>query len=577
LILRQKIFVSILFFGLANINLSFSQTYNFDSLKKTISENKGTEREIDLLVEISENYKANNIDTALYYILLAIEKAKSIEYSKGYINSLHTLSSIFLFKNDYKNAFKYAEQSLIESQKSKNKELIGISKTHIAVIYAESGNFTLSTKYNFEALKIFEQIENKLKIETIYGNIGADYISQKDYKKALEYLFLALDIAIEIEDTIGIAYQYNNIGAVYYSHFKDKQKALYYFREALKINIKQQNDYLQGINYVNICSVYKDFEDFDSAVSYNNLAYEMFSKIKSNMLISNCLEIYGEIYILKGDSQKAILYFEKAFDLAHKNNYYKMIQKSAELLHKSYISFNDTVKAYKFLLIEKNAQDKLNNNSNKQEIAKIEFQYNLEKERTQKELLQKRKNLYTVIIFTLLVFIILIIIILFYKQKIKTNKINFEKQKIESELSIKNNELSINLMAIFKKNEIKSDIVNKLVKHEQNLKEEKTKKEISKIIKEIDTGYNEKIWNEFSTRFQEVHIGFYEKLLSKFPDLTQGELRLCAFLVLNMSSKEISDITGQQISTLENARYRLRKKLGITNLEINLVGFLSQI
>jgi hypothetical protein len=176
-----------------------------------------------------------------------------------------------------------------------------------------------------------------------------------------------------------------------------------------------------------------------------------------------------------------------------------------------------------------------------------------------------------------LVFIILIIIILFYKQKIKTNKINFEKQKIESELSIKNNELSINLMAIFKKNEIKSDIVNKLVKHEQNLKEEKTKKEISKIIKEIDTGYNEKIWNEFSTRFQEVHIGFYEKLLSKFPDLTQGELRLCAFLVLNMSSKEISDITGQQISTLENARYRLRKKLGITNLEINLVGFLSQI
>jgi hypothetical protein len=280
---------------------------------------------------------------------------------------------------------------------------------------------------------------------------------------------------------------------------------------------------------------------------------------------------------LKGDSQKAILYFEKAFDLAHKNNYYKMIQKSAELLHKSYISFNDTVKAYKFLLIEKNAQDKLNNNSNKQEIAKIEFQYNLEKERTQKELLQKRKNFYTVIIFTLLVFIILIIIILFYKQKIKTNKINFEKQKIESELSIKNNELSINLMAIFKKNEIKSDIVNKLVKHEQNLTEEKTKKEISKIIKEIDTGYNEKIWNEFSTRFQEVHIGFYEKLLSKFPDLTQGELRLCAFLVLNMSSKEISDITGQQISTLENARYRLRKKLGITNLEINLVGFLSQI
>jgi len=575
--INQKIIISLALFVFTNINILISQNYNFDSLKEEIIKETGSRKEVDLLRELSENYKANNIDTALYYIQTAIGKAKKLEYTSGFIHSLHTLSGIYLFKNDYINSLKYAEQSLTESEKIKNKELIAISKTFIAVIYAEGGNYSLSTKNNFEALKIFDEIGDKMQIEMIYGNIGADYISQKNYEKALQYLYLALDIASDIKDTIGIAYQYNNIGAVYFSHFKDNQKAMYYFKDALKINIENKNFYLQGINYRNICNIYKDFEQYDSAMIYNNYAYDIFLKLNSKMLISNCLNTYGELYALKGEATKSIIYLEQALKLATENIYFDMVQKSSGQLHKTYISMNDTTGAYRYFLIEKIAEDSLNSNSNKQEIARIEFQYNIEKEINKKELIQKRRNYYITIIFTFLVILILIIIILFYKQKIKADKVHFEKQKIESELSLKNKELSVNLMSVLKRNEIKSEIVGKLVKHEQNLKEDKTKKEIAKIIKEIENSYNEKIWNEFSTRFQEVHIGFYEKLLSKFPDLTQGELRLCAFLVLNMTSKEISDITGQQISTLENARYRLRKKLGITNLEVNLVSFLSQI
>ena len=62
-----------------------------------------------------------------------------------------------------------------------------------------------------------------------------------------------------------------------------------------------------------------------------------------------------------------------------------------------------------------------------------------------------------------------------------------------------------------------------------------------------------------------------------FPDLSPSEQRLCAFLRLNMSTKEISELTGQRISSLETARYRLRKKLGITNSHINLITFLNNI
>ena len=100
---------------------------------------------------------------------------------------------------------------------------------------------------------------------------------------------------------------------------------------------------------------------------------------------------------------------------------------------------------------------------------------------------------------------------------------------------------------------------------------------ISKLNKELKQTSDEKIWKEFALRFKETNNDFYEKLLAKYPDLTQNELKLSAYLRLNMTSKEISELTGQRTLTLEGARYRLRKKLGISGSDNNLVTFLSQI
>jgi DNA-binding CsgD family transcriptional regulator len=148
---------------------------------------------------------------------------------------------------------------------------------------------------------------------------------------------------------------------------------------------------------------------------------------------------------------------------------------------------------------------------------------------------------------------------------------------MEKELEFKNKELTINLLSLMKKNEMLSDISNRLTTIERAAKKEETKDAISKISREIRSNADDKMLNEFTIRFQEVHKGFYEALLAKFPDLTNNELKLCAFLRLNMSSKDISDLTGQRIQTIEQARYRLRKKLGISNSETNLASFLAVI
>ena len=97
------------------------------------------------------------------------------------------------------------------------------------------------------------------------------------------------------------------------------------------------------------------------------------------------------------------------------------------------------------------------------------------------------------------------------------------------------------------------------------------------IATELRKSKEKDIWKEFEMRFNNVQNEFYDKLANRYPDLTANDLRLSAFLKLNMASKEISQLTGQQISTIEHTRSRIRKKLGISNTRIDLVTFLSQI
>ena len=144
-------------------------------------------------------------------------------------------------------------------------------------------------------------------------------------------------------------------------------------------------------------------------------------------------------------------------------------------------------------------------------------------------------------------------------------------------MNIKNKELTVNLISLIKKNEMLSDLSSEMVKLEINAKGKETKDAIAKIQLGLRNKTDDNLLNEFSQRFQEVHAGFYEKLINVYPDLTQNDLKLAAFLRLNMSTKDIAELTRQELNTVAKARHRLRKKLEISGSDTNLVTFLSQI
>lgn len=102
------------------------------------------------------------------------------------------------------------------------------------------------------------------------------------------------------------------------------------------------------------------------------------------------------------------------------------------------------------------------------------------------------------------------------------------------------------------------------------------KQKINSLISDYKRiSYNSN-WDEFEILFEKVHSAYYEKLNEQYPNLTANERKICAFLKLNMSNKNIAHITFQSEDALKKARLRLRQKLEIAR-ETNLVAFLQNI
>ena len=111
--------------------------------------------------------------------------------------------------------------------------------------------------------------------------------------------------------------------------------------------------------------------------------------------------------------------------------------------------------------------------------------------------------------------------------------------------------------------------------HQINEQKPGKDEQLDELLKGMQANIENSIWKEFKVLFQNLHSDFYAHLYEKHPDLTANEKRLCTFIRLNMSSKEISSITQQSLKSIEMARSRLRGKLGLKR-EDNLCVYLQK-
>ncbi len=141
-----------------------------------------------------------------------------------------------------------------------------------------------------------------------------------------------------------------------------------------------------------------------------------------------------------------------------------------------------------------------------------------------------------------------------------------QNEKLESELTVKSKELAVSTMTIIKKNEILVTIKEEVKKQKEILGSQYPNKYYDKLIRLLDENLSsEDDWAIFQTNFDRIHENFFRNLHIQFEELTSNDMRFCAYLRLNLSSKDIAHLMNISLKGVEMARSRIRKKIGISS------------
>ena len=165
------------------------------------------------------------------------------------------------------------------------------------------------------------------------------------------------------------------------------------------------------------------------------------------------------------------------------------------------------------------------------------------------------------------------------KLKLEQDKESIYKDKLilEGDIINKSKELANYTISLSKKKEVFDELRNDLTKLRELLKSRESRKKITEIFQKLDQHrIGEEYIEIFDVNFEKINHDFFEKLKQLDPTITKRELRLCAFVKMDLTNKEIAPLLNISARGVETSRYRVRKKLNVQQ-EDNFITFLENL
>ncbi|MCK9218501.1 MAG: tetratricopeptide repeat protein [Bacteroidales bacterium] len=498
-------------------------------------------------------------------------------------------------------------RSFLETKHNKTKEdqkKISSIYNIIGAIYEETGLWNEALDLYMHSLQICNENNNMAGKAKVFNNLGKLYFSRNELDKAEGLFFKAIEINKALNIRSELFNNYNNLGGIFKQRDNIK-KALEYTLIALNQLDINKDFYNLSIIYSNIGNLYQDIGNYPVALSYYQQAADIQEK-KSFLiaLIHSDLSI-SSVYEIMRNSDSATGYLSKSLHLAENlgnpSVELELLRASAKFYQKrgnfklssgyyaNYVNLNDSLEALNSLT----------------KIEQIQAVYEVINKEKDNKILQQKINLQRlalqrqrIILITGLIIFIFLGYFLFnlqgnrkreriknefitrqtelLHQKEKEMMLNKE-QNLTIELDYKNRQLTSYALHLVRNNEFiskTSDELKQILLSLSSIEKEKAN-HIQGILSDFHQYSTGNDWEEFHLYFEEVHQSFYQNLATAFPNLSQNDKKICAFLKLGLSTKEIASITFRELRSVESARNRLRKKLGIA-ADVNINNFLSQ-
>ncbi|APZ45831.1 hypothetical protein BW723_05755 [Polaribacter reichenbachii] len=489
----------------------------------------------------------------------------------------------------------YFKKSFAIYLKNKDTVLAVRSLLEKSYIFENNAQYTKSYDCLWKTLLLIDKVDNLGLKSLVYLRLGRIYSYYKREKESIKYLKKALEVQKELANT---------------KNGTKSNLVPYYY--AITATYRELDHPEKGKKYLDSC--YYFFDKNNVLTNKANLDFEKANILSSQNKNTEALEIMEDIYPwFKENSPSYLVLFYKYwgdiyFDINDLNKseelYLKSLKTSSDF--NSHIDFSPLVyeqlaavylkkknyfKAFKNIEKAKELDAKFFDSRSSENLTLLEIKddYRTEKERQEKiiqdqylrhlEQEEKITNLQNIILIGSIIFLLILGFIFFKnlrakhaaeKELIRKTK-EIEIQKTRELLELKNRELAASALQLIEKDEFLKDLKTKVREGGEKVKIH----ELNKVLRSVSVN-NNKNWEEFRARFIEVNKDFYNQIFEKFPNLSQGDQKICALIKLNFSSKEMARLLGISVESVHTVRHRIRKKMKLPR-SVNLEDYINSL
>lgn len=492
----------------------------------------------------------------------SLELRQSASDTTGIINNLINIGNLYYIEGRPDDASDYFYRALRMANDLNNNNLTGIALMNLSNVLVQQKNYDKAVEYLTQSLDYHRKDNNRKEEANVLHNIGIIYLETGDYQKAREFFEQSLAIKEDLKtDPAGMIKIYNNLGLIAKEE-NNPALAESYYSATLRIS-RQVGD------------------KAGEAVALNNL---------------------GSLKLMQNDPEALPLLLQ-SLESAQKIGLKKLVLANYDNLQKHYSAEGKWKEAFEFSMKYRALSDSIFNEESAEKIIELQTLYDTEMKEKENEILRDkqriqllRNRLLTMIAVVLAIIATSFFIMFRLKRQslsksrelfIKESEISQMKLKASEErnrnleetlfaeeeirklqaksLDQKKNELVSATMLIANKNEVFEQL-KKLAEEIKRADDGPGSEKAREIITEIDRQTDmEKQWEQFRIRFESVHRSFFDKLRKADGGLTQNDLQLCAYLKLNLTTKEIARLMNISPESVNTSRYRLRKKLNLNN------------
>jgi tetratricopeptide (TPR) repeat protein len=520
---------------------------------------------------------------------------------------------------DRERAYDYASMVLADVDSTAVSEDIAMVCDFMSE-YSESNlhRYNDALQYRQRAYGIYEKLKNRACLARTYALLARIYLRNNDYHNAFSSGIKALDEGRIIGDSTTVREAYLALEQVDYFYHHDLERAMdYNMRVSSHYSDRAQahqavralnnrfhyelspddvneviaqcetictefgfNDLLVNV-YLNAAMQEFMFDDYAATERYLELAKPLISNYKEEGYYYSARGFY---YLNMGNDAQAIEDLNRSIELLSNGDFDTKNVHSYFMLQDIFSRQGKYREAYDALMSFAETYTHQHNTQNIVELSLLINDMELrhaEQEHLRKEQLHLQEIEHSKMVtrfYILSVVVILIVGILIYSRyRLERKNRDLQRVQAEQELNYKNEIIKIQKLQQYQEQNNIDKIVDELNAAINIADNKEMRAELRRVIRQLRSDVSGGgDWAEVEKTLAGGNDVFYENLLREHPNLTKNERKLCLFIHMKMSTKEISNITNQSLGSINVARSRLRQKFGLTGDDKSLIVYLDR-